>query len=148
MQLDHLLAGSNLVIPELLQKAIADLGQVKQTQDKMESPKQQVFTYHHNVSNAGNFDKVVGHNQYSVVFDNHNENAVVHNLQSLVAQVLNRLDIDQIQSKLVSQAQTKVGFSGIVVVGTSLLDHLLLPNIRELTKLWIDHTRRCLSHSK
>ena len=118
MQLDHSLACSNLVILELPQKAIADSSQVKHTQDKMESPEQQVFAYQHNVSDVGNFDKVVvGHNQYSVVVDNHFENAAVHYLQSLVAQVLGRLDIDQIQFELVNQAQTKVGFAGIVVLG-------------------------------
>ena len=42
---------------------------------------------------------------------------VVHNLQSLVAQVLSRLDIHQIQSELINQVQTEVGFAGIVVVG-------------------------------
>ncbi len=54
----------------------------------MGSPEQWVFAYQHNVSNVDNFDKVVGHNQYSVVVDNHFENAVVHYLQSLVAKVL------------------------------------------------------------
>lgn len=51
-----------------------------------------------------------------MVVDNHFENVVVHNLQSLVAQVLGRLDIDQIQSELVSEAQTEVRFARITVV--------------------------------
>lgn len=83
----------------------------------MESPEQYVFAYQHNVFVAGKFDKVVGHNQYSVVVYNWFENMAIHNLQSLVSQVLGRLDIDQIQSELVNQVQTVVGFAGIVVVG-------------------------------
>ena len=45
----------------------------------MESPKQWVFAYQHNV---GNFDKVDGHNHYSMV---------AHYLQRLVAQVLDMI---------------------------------------------------------
>lgn len=44
-----------------------------------------------------------------MVVDNCFENVAAHYLQSLVAQVLGRFDIDQ--------AQTKVGFAGIAVVG-------------------------------
>ena len=52
-----------------------------------------------------------------MVDDNHFENAVVHYLQSLVAQVPDRRDIDQIQFELVNQAQTEVEFARIAVVG-------------------------------
>ena len=53
----------------------------------MESPKQWVFAYQHNVFDVGNFDKVDGHNHYSMVVDNRFGNAVAHYLQRLVAQV-------------------------------------------------------------
>ena len=54
----------------------------------MESPEQWVFAYRHNVFDVGNFDKVNGHNHYSMVVDNRFGNAVAHYLQRLVAQVL------------------------------------------------------------
>ena len=57
----------------------------------MESPEQWVFAYRHNVFDAGNFDKVDGHNHYSMVVDNRFGNAVAHYLQRLVAQVLNMI---------------------------------------------------------
>ena len=56
----------------------------------MGSPEQWVFAYQHNVSNAGNFDKVVGHNHYSMVVDKRFENVIVHYLKSLVSQVLGK----------------------------------------------------------
>ena len=48
----------------------------------MESPEQWVLAYQHNVFDAGNFDKVDGHNHY---------NMVAHYLQRLVAQVLDMI---------------------------------------------------------
>jgi len=57
----------------------------------MESPKQWVFVYHHNVFDASNLDKVDGHNHYSMVVDNCFGNAVAHYLQRLVAQVLDMI---------------------------------------------------------
>lgn len=55
-----------------------------------------------------------------VVVDNWFGNAAAHNLQSLIAQILGRIDIDQIQFKLVNQVQTEVGYVGIVVVDIAL----------------------------
>jgi len=57
----------------------------------MESPEQWVFAYQHNVFDAGNLDKVDGHNHYSMVVDNRFGNAVAHYLQRLVAQVLDMI---------------------------------------------------------
>ena len=52
-----------------------------------------------------------------MVVDNHIGIVAIHNLQSLVAQVLGKLDIDQNQFELVNQVQTEVGTVGIGVVG-------------------------------
>jgi len=57
----------------------------------MESPEQWVFTYQHNVFDAGNLDKVDGHNHYSMVVDKCFANAVAHYLQRLVSQVLDMI---------------------------------------------------------
>jgi len=57
----------------------------------MESPEQWVFAYQHNVFDAGNLDKVDGHNHYSMVVDNFFGNVVSHYLQRLVAQVLDMI---------------------------------------------------------
>ena len=57
----------------------------------MESPEQWVFAYQHNVFDAGNFDKVDGHNHYNMVVDNCFGNAVAHYLQRLVTQVLDMI---------------------------------------------------------
>ena len=53
----------------------------------MESPEQWVFAYQHDVFDAGNFDKVDGHNHYNMVVDYRFGNAIAHYLQRLVAQV-------------------------------------------------------------
>ena len=89
-QLDHSSAGLDLVILESLQKATVDSSQAKHTQDKMESPEQWVFAYQHNVFDANNFDKVVGHNQFETIGDNRFEYTAAHYPQSCVAQVLGK----------------------------------------------------------
>ena len=70
----------------------------------MESPEQWVFAYQHNVFDAGNFDKVDGHNHYSMVVDNRFGNVIAHYLQRLVAQVLDmiaRMGVDEFEPALV-----------------------------------------------
>ena len=57
----------------------------------MESSEQWVFAYQHNVFDAGNFDKVDGHNHYNMVVDYRFGNAIAHYLQRLVAQVLDMI---------------------------------------------------------
>ena len=93
-----------------------DLGQVEHTQNKMELLMQQVFAYQHGASASGSLGKVVGHNQYKAVVDDQFGNVVFHNLQSPVAQIIGKLDIDQNQFELVNQVQTGVGTVGIEVV--------------------------------
>jgi hypothetical protein len=57
----------------------------------MESLEQWIFAYQHNVFDAGNLDKVDGHNHYSMVVDNCFGNVIAHYLQRLVAQVLDMI---------------------------------------------------------
>jgi len=57
----------------------------------MELLEQWVFAYQHNVFDVGNFNKVDGHNHYSMVVDNLFGNVVSHYLQRLVAQVLDMI---------------------------------------------------------
>ena len=70
----------------------------------MESPKQWVFAYQHNVFDVGNFDKVDGHNHYNMVVGNRFVNAIAHYLQRLVAQVLDMISgmgVDEFEPALV-----------------------------------------------
>ena len=64
---------------------------MKRAQDTKGLPEQLVFAYRHNVFDAGNFDKVDGHNHYNMVVDNRFGNAIAHYLQRLVAQVLDMI---------------------------------------------------------
>ena len=53
-----------------------------------------VFCVSKNISfftDDGNFDKVVGHNQFGMIDDNHFEYTAAHYLQSFIAQVLGTL---------------------------------------------------------
>ena len=70
----------------------------------MESPEQWVFAYQHNVFDAGNFDKVDGHNHYNMVVGNCFVNKIAHYLQRLVAQVLDMIagmGVDEFEPALV-----------------------------------------------
>ena len=47
-----------------------------------------IFAYQRNVFDADNFDKVVGHNHFDMIDDNHFEYMAAHYRKSFVAQVL------------------------------------------------------------
>ena len=66
-KLDHSLADSDLVTLKSPRRVTVDSGLAKHTQDRTEWLEQLAFAYQHNAFDAGNFDKVDGHNHCRMV---------------------------------------------------------------------------------
>ena len=90
-QLDRSLIGVNPVILKLPRMVTIDLGQVRRTQDTMESPQQQAFAYQHNVIDVGMTDTVGGLDHCKAVGFDRFEYTVVHCSQRSAAQNLGTL---------------------------------------------------------
>ena len=87
-QLDRLLTDVNQVTLNLPRMVTVDSGQVKHTQDMMESPEKLVFAYRHNAFDASMFGKVGGLDHYKMVDFDRFECTAVHYQQRFVAQNL------------------------------------------------------------
>ena len=87
-QSDRWLTGVNRVTLKLPRMVTVDSGQVKHTQDMMESPEQLVFAYQHNAFDAGMFGKVGGHDHCKMVDFDRFECTAVHCSQRSAAQNL------------------------------------------------------------
>jgi len=90
-QLDRLSTDLDPVTLKLPRRVTFDSGLVKNTQGKMELPKQLVFAYQHNAFVVGNFGKVEGHNHGLMVDFDHFEYTTAHYSQRFVAQSLGKL---------------------------------------------------------